>query len=321
MKYLRFFVLVAVLGLLVGGCRKNDAATDPQVTDQDLISAQISTLDSVAEFVNTTNTMIDDGGTVADDMAKTTVAIKVFSWGRKVEWVDKVTTIELLGDTMAIATVTKTIHGHFVVNASYSDTAKHPDTVIAKPYVEKVRQKIRFRRTVHVSIRDRVWVPVSITLAEGNTVPDSLNKFTIASLELMLPLGNDTITDPLDTWMKFNRLFHGIPVLHDGDSVGVRVTINSTDTDTERAVLRTPVRKNITAMKTRRVFMNLESSVPNGSGFTRVYSRTFRSEVGTNMIIGRFNAVLDVFSHGSFYDDAAPFSNRLWELPYMVLYR
>jgi len=324
MNHLRFFVLAAVMALLVAGCRKDEGPTASQATDEDLIRSQITSGDSLADFINTDHTVIDDGGTMADDvLAKTTVAIKPFSWGRRVENVLTDIKIELLGDTMAIATITKTITGHFIVNASYSDTATHPDTVISKPYTEKHKRKVLFRRTRNAAQVNRYWTPVAVTLVEGGTVPDSLNKFSIASLELTLPLGTDTITDPLATWMKFNRMLHGIPVIHDGDSVRIRLTVNSTDPDTERAVLRSTVRKNAGGMRTRRVIMHLDSSVPDGiqGGYTRVYSQSFRGELGMHMMLGRFNSVVDVFSHGSFYDDSAPFSNRFWELPYMVVYR
>lgn len=322
MKYIRFFALVAVMMFIASGCKKDEGPINAQLTDEDVIRGQITSIDSLADFVNSDETIINDDGAVADDvLAKTTVAIKPFTWGRKVEHVVKEINIVIFGDTMAIATITKTITGHFIIHASYSDSAKHPDTVITKPYTENHKRKVLFRRNYNAARINRYWTPLAITLVEGATIPDTLNKFSIASLEVILPLWTDTITDPLNTWMKFNRLLHGIPVIHEGDSVHLRLIIKSTDPDTERAVLRFTVRKNAGGMKTCRGTMHLDSSVPDGSGYTRVYSQSFRGELGINMFLGRFNAVIDVFSHGSFYDDIAPFSNRFWELPYMVIYR
>jgi len=322
MNYFRFFVLVIAAGLLAGGCRKDDGSTQPQVTDNDVIMNQISSIDSVADFANTDDIMIDDQGDLPDgSLAKVMTPVKMFRWGRKVDRVVRSISVQFIGDSAAIATITKTVSGDFVIKVSYSDTAKAPDTTIRKSYVERARRKVLFARTGRNIHPEKNWLPVAITMVEGGIIPDSNNTFTISSMEISLPLGKDTITDPLNTWMKFNRLRHGIPIMRAGDSARVVLTTYSTDPDTERVFLRSATNMMGFGMKTLRDRMQLVSSTPDGSGWVRVYSKSFKGDLSMGMAIGRFNAVVDVISHGSFFDDTALFSNRFWGLPYMVLFR
>ena len=330
MKRIHLLVGVIALGfaMMLGGCSQ-DTTTGPgtgATSDQQAVQ-QMATADSVGEFASTDETAIDDGGPLEEAFAKSSTLIKPFRWGRTIDNIVRNVDINIIGDSIAIATITRVITGQFKISASYSATATWADTIISKPYTERVQRKIRFRRVAHSTIYERNWVPVAITLVAGNTQPDSDNKFTITSIEFNFPLTADTVTDPLNTWLRFGRIQNGVPLLGVNDSAVVHLKILSSDPDTEHAVLRYRARPvfylPLAPLEMRRVRMVLEGSVPGTvpGTYERTYKTVFYGALRAGVAIGRYNAVVDVISHGSLYDDAKPFSNRFWGVPYIVFAR
>lgn len=331
MKHVAIFLWLMVAGLLIvfGGCTKEgpgEPGRGPS-NDKDAISQMVQS-DSLGEFSTSDENEIDDRGPASDDfgLAKEATAIRPLRWGRKIENITRDIDVQIIGDSVAIATLTKHISGSLVIAASYQDTGHYADTILAKPFRERVQRKIRFHRVARTRLYERNWVPVAMTLVEGNIEPESVNLFTINSIEYTFPWGKDTITDPLNTWLRFSRIISGLPVLRVRDSVQLILHVTSTDADTEHAFLRyvavDPRRLSpFPVLGVRRLRMKLVESTWNGSAYDRTYEATFYGELGSLLSIGRFHAVVDVMSHGSLFDDAKPFSNRYWGLPYIVVWR
>lgn len=326
MSKLRMIPAGMAWGLLfiANGCVKETPISPPYggpTNDKEAI-IQIAGEDSLGEISTSDELAIDDGAPRGDNagLEKEATSIRPIRWGRKIENITRHVDVDFFGDTIAIATITKNIGGHLLIAAAYQDTGRLADTIIAKPFREIVRHKIRFRRIARTEFYIRNWIPVAITLVEGDTQPENINLFTIKSIEYSFPWATDTITDPLNSWLRFSRVLNGIPVLRVGDSVRVVLRVSSTDSDTEHAVLRYRVNA-LPVLGVRRVRMKLVESLWNGSAYDRTYKATFYGTLGNLMAIGRFNAVVDVMSHGSLYDDTKPFSNRFWGLPYFVIWR
>ena len=332
MKQMKIALGLMIIGQLFGltGCMK-DTPNGPgggSTNDQDAIMQMVQT-DSLGEISASDETTINDYGPVFDDfgLQKEATTTRPLRWGRKIDNISRHIDVQIFGDSAAIATITKTITGSFIIAATYQDTGHIADTIITKPFTERVQRKIRFHRVARTEFYERNWIPVAITLVEGSTQPESVNLFTIRSIEYTFPWAKDTVTDPLNTWLRFGRVINGVPVLRVGDSVEVRLTVVSQDSQAERAVLRyvdvNPLRlPPFPVLGVRRIKMHLDyTAIGDGDFYIRSYSAKFYGALGNLLTIGRFHAVVDVMSHGSLYDDAQPFSNRFWGLPYIVVWR
>lgn len=323
-----FFIPVATilcLSIILPGCSNNNTSGPIVGVKGDLQAIQqIVTEDSLAELVFSDEGTLDDGGPIEDSFEKTLTPVKPFGWERTIGKITRSIDVDIIGDSIAIATVTKTISGELKLYVSYSDSALSADTVVQKPFSERVQRKIRFRRIARSTTYERNWRPVGITLVVGGAQPDSVNKFTISSIEISFPAGTDTVIDPLNTWLRFGRFWGCVPYLAVNDSAEVRLKIVSADPDTEFAVLRYKARPMFyfsPVLVTRRTRMSLVGSEPGdiAGTYVRTYRSVFHGFLHDGFVIGRFNAVVDVFSHGTIYDDTMPFSNRFWGIPYVVV--
>lgn len=344
MKKLQAALLVIAAGLLFGlvGCMKDNGLTPPvPITDPQALQDAVASIDSVAGFSSSDEATIDDNGMRSpeyDGFAKTDVAdfgnlgrifgdtVTPIRWGRHIFWnlVTRHYDVTIFpGDSAALVTITKVLPGEFWVGVGMknADTVII-DSIIKKPFTEVVKRKVRFIRVARTDNPLRNWVPVAITMVQGRTRPDSLNHFSIASLELeQIGHFDTTYTDPLQTWFRLG-LFHGsIPHFRLGDSIRVRVTVNSSDDSAEIAHLRYGIAGD--GLERRRTLMRLISTSGGPGNFTRVYERRFVSRLPMflppGILAARFNAVVDVLSWGDIYVSDAPFTNEFWGTPYIVV--
>ncbi len=343
MKRMQMAVLVIAAVLLAGliGCSKDNVVTPiPALTDPQALQSVVASVDSVAEFSSSDETTIDDNGMRnpeydglakigADDLSHlkqifgdTVTAIR---WGRHIFWnqiTRKYDVVISPGDSNALVTITKIIPGEFWVGVGQktADTVVI-DSIIKKPFTQVVKRKARFIRVARTDNPLRNWVPVAITMVEGNTRPDSLNHFSIASLEFEhIGHFDTTYTDPLQSWFRLG-LFHGsIPHFKVGDSIRVSVTVNSSDDSAEISHLRYGIAGD--GADRRRSVMHLVSTTGGPGAYTRVYERRFIVRapmfLHPRVLAVRFNAVVDVFSWGSIYVNDAPFTNEFWGAPYIA---
>jgi hypothetical protein len=180
-----------------------------------------------------------------------------------------------------------------------------------------VQRYVEFRRIGRHENALRNWAPVGMTMVRGTS--GGASAFAIVSMDVSESIGglSKTITDPLSTWFRLGWLSGSIPLLPVRDSVRVRVTLQSTDADTELVYLRHSIEGGGDAR--RRAQMMLISSGSIGSLYTRIYERTFVTGLPPYVYAMRFNAVVDVFSRGTVYGLDAPFSNEFWGAPYIVV--
>ena len=331
MKQLQPAVLVVAAGLVFGliGCSKESVVTSV-VTDSQALQAAVTSIDSIAAFSSSDEATIDDNGLRSpeyDGFAKisgdTATPVR---WGRHIFWSQVTRRYDVVipaGDSTAFVTITKTLPGEFWVGVG----SRTPDTVIVartikKPFTEVLTRNVRFVRVAHSDNPIRNWLPVAITMVDGRTRPDSLNHFSIASLEVeQFGHFDTTYTDPLQTWFRLGLLHGSIPHVRAGDSVRVRVTVNSSEGSAEIAHLRFGIAGN--GAEHRRALMRLVSTTGGPGNFTRVFERTFIARLPrilpAGVLAARFNSVVDVLSYGSIYRDDAPFTNEFWGAPYIVV--
>jgi hypothetical protein len=254
------------------------------------------------------------------------VPVTPVRWGRHIFWNRVTRAYDVViqpGDSVALVAITKTIPGEFwvAVGQRTPDTVV-VDSVIKKPFTEVVKRNVRFIRIARSDTPLRNWVPVAITMVAGKTKPDSLNHFAIASLEVEnVGHFDTTVTDPLDTWFRLGLFRGSVPRFRAGDSIRVTVTVNSSSDSAELSFLRHDIAGG--GPDHRRSIMRLVSTTGGAGNFTRVYERSFIARfppfLPLGVRAGRFNAVIDVISHGSIFTSDDPFTNEFWGSPYLLL--
>ncbi|HYQ87482.1 MAG TPA: hypothetical protein VES59_09595 [Bacteroidota bacterium] len=340
---IRLQMAVAVLfaALVLGGCSKDPGGVQPIPSDKEALQSAVTSIDSVADFSASDELTIDDNGMRsaeydglakidASDLASVSAvfadSVYPVRWGRHIFWHQVTRKYDIVispGDSNALVTITKILPGEFWVGIGFktADTVVI-DTIIKKPFTEVVKRKVRFIRIARTGNPFRNWVPVAISMVLGKTRPDSLNHFSIASLEIeRIGISDTTFTDPLQTWFRLGLFRGSIPRFRVGDSIRVRVTVTSSDDSAEISHLRFGIAGD--GGERRRTVMHLISTSGGGGSFTRVYERIFVARLPRFLPIGvlaaRFNAVVDVLSYGSIYVNDAPFTNEFWGAPYIVV--
>ncbi len=337
MKFTKIVPLIVVIAALLawGGCSSsnNNPVTPASSPDAQALKTAVQTTDSLNDFSASDELSIDDNGmedpeydgVMGASLSKdypagttsTTDSIYPVRWGRRIYWNQIVRNydVTMSGDTLATVMITKTIPGVFVVGwGTRSMGMVTIQDTVRKPFTETTRRKVLFRRIAHNPEPLRNWIPIAITMVDGKT--DSINNFTIASVEVKDASLDTTVTDPLNQWFRFGFFRGCVPRIPVGDSVTVRVTVTSSDALPELVNLRHGIER--LSMERRRIRMNLVSTSGGPGDYTRVYERTIRTGLGMHLFAARFNLVLDVLSNGSVYSMTAPFSNEFWGAPYIV---
>ncbi len=336
MKTIEVLMLCVIGGMVIlVGCSKDSTVpTSTQVTDQQVVQTQAASVDSVAQFSSSDETTIDDNGLQDPDysgLAKEMLvslranvnfnidSLSPIRWGRHINWDQIIRNYQvvMIGDSAAIVTITKTIPGEFWVGfGTRSVDSVVIDTIVKKPFTETATRKVQFKKIANFEDKERNWVPVAITLVEGATPAKS---FSIASFELDDVTQNydTTVTDPLNTWFRLGLFRGSIPRLSVGDSVIVRVTIQSSDDSAEVVCFRHGIPGG--GLFRNRVRMRLVSTTGTPGNFTRVYERKFSPRLPLDLLAARFNAVVDVFSWGSINAPSQPFANEFWGYPYIII--
>jgi hypothetical protein len=319
MKALKLSLTLVLIigGIFLTGCNK-DAIVGPQNNDVSFLKEQVVTSEEVSDFLASEDVTLDDVNEREfnyDDFGsmKITEPITPLRWGRKVEKIDREITVVQLNDSIAVATIVKTITGKFIV-IGVKDSAGVLDTVrVLKPFVLTTTRKVRFLKIDNNRDPRKNWKPIAITLVEGKT---SLNDFGIAQLEVITAIDTATITDPLSYWMRFAPGRGGVVILRPGDSVMVRLTVTSQNEKPEYALLRHSVDHKF--VKRNRMQMELVSTTGSSGNYTRVYEKKFIARLPMGFALGRYNAIVDVMSYDSINDDDAPYMNAFWGMPYLV---
>ncbi len=217
---------------------------------------------------------------------------------------------ERSGDTLVVATLTRTLNGRFLIAAAYSDTASFPDTLIQKPFSSSATRKIQFIRIGRYREHYRNWRPLAISLVEGGT--DS-GESEITGLRLELP--NDRtieVESPTDYYLYFDQLFQSIPVFRPGDLIRLDVTVTSVSAEPDMVVIRYGAGR--TGLRRHRVPLTLVSESQEGNLYVRVYAITWWAHAH----LGRFNAHVGAVTAGTLFDDEAAVSTSFWGVPYIV---
>lgn len=324
MKTLSFFIILTFVLAFVG-CDSGNPLSGSVTPETQAIQDMVNNSDSISGFSQSDEALIGDSSDLASATSlqnniqlskmgfnETNTHIKVFRWARRISNITKNVSVTV-NDTTAIAIITKTVTGNIVISAAFKDTASFPDTIIRKPFQERLLRKVLFHKVANTTEPARNWRPVAISLVEGTTLPDSSNTYVIQSLQVYSPSDTFTVSSPLSTWLKFGAIKRGIPQLRHTDSLIVRVTLFSTNDSAETVFSRWNGERNNFREK-----MTLVSTAHVSGGYERVFQMNVRTHLPFGKVVGRCNILADVFAYGSISDDSIAVSNKLWGFPYDV---
>jgi hypothetical protein len=302
----------AVLVFWFSGCSNpaGPIGTSLSSADQTAINNLIS---SDALFTNDAAIMND--GSPSSTLAKSTTAINVIAWGRKIDWsmVSRNVSYDQVDSVTVVATITNTWGGNIWIREARPDSMG--DTTIYKPFTESSVRKVKFTKMADsISMHHGMnWKMRQVSAMQGGTT--SSHGITIEKVDFYV--GTDTIevTDPLNFYLqqgvKGHHCLEELPESME-EAFKVQVTVNSTDPDSDLVTARRPVVFN--NAWSYRAPMKLVSSVSNGNGtYTRVYESSWHGAWA-----GRHNVMVGAVPRSAVFDDSTQFSSQIWGIPYIV---
>ena len=305
-RYLVGLAGVALLAGLLGGCKSStEPVQDKYAVFQDLISSN--------ELFAEDTTMLGGGNSSpnAQVLGKTASPILPVVWGRRITQFSRTVDFQDQNDTVVVATITYSISGNVIIAAidSIGDTTA---TILTKPFSETTSRNVKFVRIDRTSIPRNNWRMREISAVKGGTTNSLL---VINQMEAIL--GQDTVivTDPNDYYFRLPPfLGRTIPEITTSTPTTVRLTVTSTDPDTDFVMLHRPFALLGSVLHPLHTRMTMVSEVNNGDGtYTRVYEKSWDTHIS-----GWHHFFVSGITRSSLFDDSASWATVLWGFPYRV---
>lgn len=318
-KKLLLLLMMPVLGIYLAACSENStevAQTDDEFI-QEVITRGYSTPNNEEDdLMNSEAGDLDDGGAVGDN--GDTPIDSLLKWGRKVTGTSVTVTITSEGDSLKKADITRTITGNFMIIGTVNNVL---DTIV-KPYTEVIHRTATFKRIANTPRPRHNWRLYKVSMADGGTtLPQNCEQY-IQMQQIQVYINNTlsyTFTGPDFTQNVFTTIRppywsgNGIPEVNVGDQI--KLVVNTYSTQSEQDIVAWHWGKRNFGF--HREPFAMTSQVPNGSGWDRVYEKTFNIAGTHNR--GRFNGFISASTHKSLYDDSpVEFSSDLVGTPYRV---
>jgi hypothetical protein len=313
------WTIAATVGLLVVGCNKNTNGPEEEtapagVTDEQGAMKYAAEND---EFVKNDEQTFADQDIQPTDygylVGKVNAAITPLRWGRFISSVTRTYTVQIQpGDTIAVVHVHKNIVGTLKIKGinGAGDTV-----LVQKPFNDESDRNVLFKRIDRGPRFWRNWLPVATSLVEGGTVRNP--QINITKLQMITRNGDTiTVTDPQRFFLRYRwlRYLNGdkdMAEVHGGDSVKIKVTLESSSPDTDLVALRF----GFTSQYKHRAKMFQTSQQPGGLGYIKTFERTFY----VHNRPGHFHAAVDAATKATLFDDdITKYSVSWWGVPYRV---
>ncbi len=302
-------VFIAVTMVLLVGCK--DSPTGPVGTqtssNQQVMLKAVEADSSIASF--DPNYDEEDAMNI---LGKTTTAIYPIKVGQKMRVVSRNFTYTMVGDT-AYGTYSRTFEGVLFIAASYDSTSHTQDTVIQKPFTAVITRKVvllKLNNNPYDSVNFD-WKVIAVSLPEGGTLNSNVN---ITQMTITLPTGDILIiNDPNDYYLALGQgRWKKMPHFKSGQQITISLNVTSAYADTDFVTLTHG--GDFHGFHREKLKFDLVSSTPNGSGYVKVYQKTFI----THTWPGYFHAVINAFPKQVIYDDSTPVESNTWGIPYYV---
>jgi hypothetical protein len=326
MKFLKpskkMFILAVLplLAFVIAAC-SDSSVSDNQTDDeyiQEVVTRGYSTVNGEEDdLMNSEVTDLDDGGAVGNSDGDTPVD-SLIRWGRKVTGSSAVVTITTEGDSLKHANITRTVTGNYIIIGVVNGSV---DSIV-KPYTEVFHRTATFKRIGNNPRPRHNWRLYKVSMVDGGTtLPQNSEQYIQMQQIQVFRNGTlvNTYTGPDFTQNIFtiNRPPHwsgnGINEFNIGDQI--RIVVNTYSTQSEQDIVAWHWGKRNFGLH-REPFV-MTSQNPNGSGWDRVFEKTFT--IQSQHHHGKFNGFISATTHKSLYDDSpAEFFSDIAGAPYRV---
>jgi hypothetical protein len=244
-------------------------------------------------------------------LGKTETEIYPFRVGHKVRLVNRNLDVNVVGDTIAYGTLTKTFEGTLIIAASYNSGTITPDTTIRKPFTSVITEKIIFVKTDSTRFPYRNWRIAAISLPEGGVLSPNID---IKKLTVFLPSGDTLIINSPNSYFLSRGFgwWRQLPIISKNQPTTIRLEVYSAYADTDFVTL-TYGADTRGFHRAKRKFV-MVSSNSSGSGFAKVYEQTYT----THQFPGHYHAIVNAFPKQVIFDDATPVESETWGVPYFI---
>ncbi|CAG1022146.1 hypothetical protein MTYM_01514 [Methylococcales bacterium] len=316
-KNLLILLLMPVLALYLSACSESSVEenqTDDEYIKEVLVNGYSNPNAEEDDLMRGEAGDLDDGGPVGD--YGDTPIDSLMKWGRRVTGTSVTVTITSEGDSIKVADITRTITGNFMIVGMVNGIV---DT-IAKPYTEVLHRKAIFKRVDRSPRPRHNWRLYKVSMVDGGTTaPQNSNDYVqMQQLEvykngnLLYTFTGPDFTQNIFTTRRFNG--PGIPEVNVGDQI--RIVVNTYSTQSEQDIVAWHWGKRNFGF--HREPFAMTSQTPNGSGWNRVFEKTFT--IANMHHRGHFNGFISASTRKSLYDDSpVEFASDLVGTPYRVL--
>ncbi|MCX7878331.1 MAG: hypothetical protein N2510_06770 [Ignavibacteria bacterium] len=299
MKYL--YLPVFLVFSLFTAC--SDNVTEVEETDDQFIRSVI--YNGYAGQNNEDDDLIfserndfSDGGPVGNLIGDTPLD-SLIAWGRIVNNVNRNISISSEGDTIKNVNITTTVNGTLIIIGVLNSVV---DTIY-KPYINEFRRLAVFKRIARTPRPRFNWRLYKISVLDGESKSPQIGTQFVEMNKIEVFINGAlryTFNGPDFTQNIFTTRFfggEGIPEVNINDEVKLKVYLYSTQQQADLVnwhwSRRFPGRF--------RESFQLVSETPSGSGWERVYEKTFN--ISSSHQIGRFNGFISAITRESLWDD------------------
>jgi hypothetical protein len=314
---LLFLIISGTLIIYISGCGENSTSSGNQ-SDEDYLM-EILNQGTHSGYQNEDDLMfnesydLDDSCAIGNGPGDNSIDT-LYKWGRIVKNVNVNINLTSEGDSLKNVNVTRTINGNFVIIGKVNGVL---DTII-KPYTEVINRYVVFKRIAYSSRPRYNWKLYKISMADGKTTSPQVGTDYVEINKVEVYVDNilkHTFNGPDFTQNIFRtKYFDGqIPQVNTNSQVKLKVYTFSKQS--EKDIVTWHWARN--AFGFHRVPFDMISEIPAGSGWNRIYEKTFT--IYSSHITGRFNGFISASTHKSLYDDTlTEFASDLVGIPYAV---
>lgn len=321
-KNLFLTLAIAALALYMPAC--SDNSVDENQTDDEFIKEVVTSGFSGQnndddDLMISEKDDLDDGGAVSNTGGGDTPIDSLMRWGRKIESVSRTVTITSEGDTVKNATITTNITGTYVIVGTVNGVV---DTIF-KPYTEEFKRLAVFKRIARNPRPRHNWRLYKVSMLDGESKTPQVGSQYVQINQLQVYKNGTlayTFTGPDFTQNMFETkrppywTGSGIPEVNVGDDI--RLVVNTYSTQSEQDIVAWHWGKRNFGF--HREPFTMTSQTPNGSGWDRVYEKTFN--INENIRRKVMNGCISASTYKSLHDDSpAEFASDLIGMPYRVL--
>jgi hypothetical protein len=321
LKTALFMCMLVAFAVILQACSDNsveDTQTDDEFIKEVITGGYSSPNGEDDDLMNSEANDLDDGGPVADSDGGDTPIDSLMKWGRRVTGVSRTVTITSEGDSIKNALITTNITGVYMIIGTVSGVT---DT-ISKPYTEEFKRTAVFKRIARTPRPRHNWRLYKVSMLDGETKTPQVGTQYVEMNQLqvyingtlMYTFAGPDFTQNIFTTRKFDGA--GIPEVHANDQV--RIVVNTYSTQSEQDIVAWHWGKRNFGF--HREPFTMVSQTPNGSGWDRVYEKTFTIHDHPVLRGKRINGCISASTYKSLHDDSpAEFASDIVGTPYRVL--